>query len=307
MTLLLSAIFLLLAIATSIILGFQPLRVVRRIELRTSKNDEEKEEKRLLLRAGLSKKDLLLIRLRSTLQVAGVSNVKFGLLTAGACLLGVAGGGLLFSWLVGVFAGLTCAIFPYIFLTLRVQKLERLQEEQLGAIMQTVTNAYVSSNDLVKAMQTYVADRNQRQGRPLIDPFGEFLAELTLVNADQTRALLILQSKISNPYFHDWCKMLILCGRDSEMKFALYPILAAMNDKKALQEESDNAMKKIWINFLTVVGLSFSIPLMLKLLNEDWYEILVGTAIGQTILIVMFIYAIVAAFLVLRINKPLYR
>ena len=80
-----------------------------------------------------------------------------------------------------------------------------------------------------------------------------------------------------------------------------------MADKKALQEESDNALKKIWINFLTVVGLSFSIPLMLKLLNADWYEIMVNTFTGKLILIVMFVYAIVAAFLVLRINKPLYR
>ena len=307
MTLLLSLIFLLLAVALAVFFGFQPLRAVRQIEIKTTHKEADKEQKRLLLRAGLSKKDLLLIKLNATLQAAGISKLKFVLMTVGAGVVGLIGGGLLFSWAVGVFAGFTCAVFPYIFLTLRVQKLERLQEEQLGDIMTGITNTYVSCNDLRSTMQKYISDRNRMQGRPLIDPFGEFLAELTLVNADQTRALLILQSKISNPYFHDWCKMLILCGRDSEMKFALYPILAAMNDKKALQQESDNAMKKIWINFLTVVGLSFSIPLMLKLLNEDWYEILVGTLIGQAILIIMFIYALIAAFLVLRINKPLYR
>ena len=46
---------------------------------------------------------------------------------------------------------------------------------------------------------------------------------------------------------------------------------------------------------------------MLKPLNADWYEIMVTTMIGKTILIVMFLYAIVAAFLVLRINRPVYR
>jgi len=306
MTLLLSLLFLLITVALTLFFGFDPVRILRRVEL--SPGQFQPKQKQLPNRARLHKKELLLIRLQSTLKAVQVSEGKFYLLTAGAAIAGTVAGSLLFStWLVGLFAGLACAVFPYIFLTLRVQKLERLQEEQLGGIMQTITNAYVSSNDIVKAVETYVTDRNKRQVKPLIDPFGEFLAEVTLVNGDLTRALLILQSKIANSYFHDWIKMLILCARDGEMKFALYPILAAMNDKKTLQEESDNAMKRIWINFLTVVGLSFSIPLMLKMLNADWYEIMVATFIGRLILAVMFIYAIFAAILVLKINTPLYR
>jgi len=304
---LLSLVFLFLVIAVAAFLGWNPIKMVKSIELKRA--DPQEKQRQIWLRdAGLSKKDLFLLRLHTTLKAAQISDTKFYLMTTGAMLVGIIGGGLLFgSWLVGVFAGLTCAVFPYILLTVRVQKLERLQEDQLGNIMQTITNAYVSSNDLIKAVETYVADRNRRSGKPIVDPFAEFLAEAKLVNADLRRALLILESKIDNQYFHDWIKMLILCSADGEMKFALYPILASMNDKKALQEESDNAMKKIWINFLTVVGLSFSIPLMLKLLNEDWYDVMVNTPIGKLILIVMFIYAIVAAFLVLRINKPLYR
>ena len=78
-----------------------------------------------------------------------------------------------------------------------------------------------------------------------------------------------------------------------------------MNDAKRLQIEADTVMMAVWKEYFTSILLSFSIIPLLRWSNAVWFEILVGSAIGKTLIIIMLIMTLISAFLTLKINKPL--
>jgi len=135
-------------------------------------------------------------------------------------------------------------------------------------------------------------------------PFDEFVSEIKLINPNIEHGLYRLSAKISNRYFAEWVKMLILCNRDRRLKFALFPIIKSMNDAKAIQIESDSMMTRVWRDYLMTVGMMFSIIPLMRFSNAEWFAILTETPIGKALILGMLITAIATAFYVMKITKP---
>jgi hypothetical protein len=99
--------------------------------------------------------------------------------------------------------------------------------------------------------------------------------------------IITFGGKDQKRYFAEWVKMLILCYHDRRLKFALFPIIKAMNDAKSMQIESDGMMVRIWRDYLMTAGLMFSVIPMMRFSNAEWFSSLTHTTIGKLLIVIM--------------------
>ena len=195
---------------------------------------------------------------------------------------------------------------PYFYLTVKSSTAAREEIEGLENTMSIITNAYAGCDDIIKAVELFVEEKNRYIPAHLRTPtpFDEFVSEIRLINPNVEHGLYRLSAKIKNRYFTEWVKTLILCHHDRRLKFALFPVIKAMNDAKSMQIESDGMMVRVWRDYLMMAGLMFStIPLM-RFSNAEWFSLLTQTAIGKLLIILMLMTALATAFYVMRATKP---
>ncbi|SHH68190.1 hypothetical protein [Desulfosporosinus lacus] len=218
--------------------------------------------------------------------------------TAGMLLFGNAGLALIMA---------VCMLpSPYFYLTVKSSSSAREEIEGLENTMSVITNAYAGCDDIIKAVETYVEEKNRYIPAPLRvpTPFDEFITEIRLLNPNIEHGLYRLSAKIKNRYFAEWGKTLILCHNDRRLKFALFPIIKAMNDAKSMQIESDGMMIRVWRDYLLTAGLMFSIIPLMRFANAEWFFLLTQTFIGKLLIILMMMTALATAFYVLKATKP---
>jgi Flp pilus assembly protein TadB len=285
--------------------GMAVLLPSRAISL-TANSLQEKRE--FITSRKLSAGERLTVRIHTAAKNAGFTMHGYLILTLFACVAGTVLGYALFSNLdLAILTGIACLALPYIFMLLRGQTAVRKEMEQLENAMNVITNAYMGSNDIVDAFFSYVHERNRNRDPGVWDTnaFDEFVTEVTLINPDVERGLYILEAKIRNYHFSEWVKMLRMCNGNSNLKFALPPIVKAMGDAKAMQIESDTQMSQVWKDYILTVILMFGIIPIMRVANSDWYSILTTTTIGKLLIGLMLIMALVSAFIVTRITKPI--
>lgn len=249
----------------------------------------------------------IVLRFQTLFRQTGTTLKKFSLMMAAAFSVGFLAGSLLFSntGLAAVMA--VCLIpAPYFYLTIKSAKAAREEIEGLENTMSVITNAFAGCDDIIKAVETYVLEKNRyipvNLRRPT--PFDEFVSEIRLINPNVEHGLYRLSAKIKNRYFAEWIKMLILCCHDRRLKFALFPIIQSMNDAKAMQIESDSMMVRVWRDYLMTVGMMFSIIPLMRFSNAEWFAILTETTIGKLLIVVMLLTALATSFYVMKVTKP---
>lgn len=195
---------------------------------------------------------------------------------------------------------------PYFYLTVKSSAAAREEIEGLENTMSIITNAYTGCDDIIKAVETYVEEKNRYVPVHLRipTPFDEFITEIRLVNPNVEYGLYRLSAKIKNRYFSEWVKTLILCYHDRRLKFALFPIIRAMNDAKTMQTESDGMMVRVWRDYLMTAGLMISIIPMMKFANAEWFYLLTQTTVGRLLIVLMLLTALATAFYVLKATRP---
>lgn len=258
----------------------------------------------------VKRKELFLAKLSARLQRADMKLNHFYMLLCGAFAAGFGIGFLLFD---GMLLALGTAVaflpLPWMYLAFKAEQALIAENDELENAMSVITNSYLGSNDIVRSVEAYVNEKNRyiREELRQVGPFEEFITEVIMVNPNLERGLFLLSAKINNPYFAQWTKMLVLCLQYREMKFTLMPIIKAMNDAKAMKIESDSEMQKVWRDYGLTVALMFAIIPVLRLANAEWYAILTHTVIGQGLVILMIVMALITSLWVMRINKPLNR
>jgi hypothetical protein len=183
----------------------------------------------------------------------------------------------------------------------------RKELSELQTTMSIITNAYLANNNILKAVEMYIHEKNKYIGEAnrKITPFDEFVSECVYFDNNIERGLERLAAKINNRYFDQWVKNLRLCIRNREMRFSLQPVLDSMADEKIMQIESDAAMVKTWQMYLSTVAVMFSVILVFRIARKEWYLVLVDTTWGKAIILLMILAALLSAFFVIRINKPI--
>lgn len=214
----------------------------------------------------------------------------------------------------GLFLSIVSALcfspLSYLYMVLKTQEATREELSELQNAMSVITNSYIGNNNIVKAVETYVlAKRNSMSPEELkfqkVTPFEAFVAQCVTINPNIDNALEMLAYRINNKYFNEWVKNLRMCIKDRNMKFSLQPVIQQMADEKIMQIESDGAMRQAWQTYFTMIGLMYGTVFIFRIVQKDWYDILVGTFIGQALIVLMLLVSILSAVFVIRINKPL--
>lgn len=264
-------------------------------------------------REGITKKRLKrgeksLMRLDAILkQVGNTLGQFYGMITASLLTGNLVGLMLFDDLLLAVLTGITFMPLPYFYITLKLQNIARQQTESLESAMAIITNAYMGCDDIVHAVELYSREKNRfvQEAYQKTTAFDEFVSEILLINPNIERGLLALSTKMGNRYFTEWIKMLVLCHHDRRLKFALYPVIKAMNDAKSMQLESDTQMLQVWREYFLTVALMFGIIPIMRFSNESWFVILTQTGIGKFMIALMLIMALGTSFFVMRITKPI--
>ena len=232
---------------------------------------------------------------------------KFFLLLLASAAGGFIAGQLLFGS-AGLAAVMALCVLPapYFYLTVKSSSAAREEIEGLENTMSIITNAYAGCDDIIKAVETYTEEKNRYVPPHLriATPLDEFVTEIRLVNPNVEHGLYRLSAKIKNRYFSEWVKTLILCHQDRRLKFALFPIIRAMNDAKSMQIESDGMMVRVWRDYLMTAGLMISIIPMMRFANAEWFYLLTETTVGRLLIVLMLLTALATAFYVMKATKP---
>lgn len=270
----------------------------------------EAKSKRVKINAEvtLNKFEKIILRLDLLLKKLGKTRNHL-YLTMGVCFL------------VGCMVGYFCFAVPfltlttgfafvpltYLYLLFSTQEITREELAELQNTMSIITNAYLSNNNILKSVEMYIEERRRYQDGAFhkVTPFEEFVSDCLHISSNIDRNLALLAAKINNKYFDQWVKNLRLCMENKEMRFALQPVIDAMVDEKIMQIESDTQMKKTWTNYLLIVGVMFAVIPTFRMARKEWYLILTQTGMGQFIIFLMIISALISAVYVMKINKPI--
>lgn len=291
-------VFVLISLALFLLLGLNPF-----------KTEQNPLKKRRLILAGTRLKitERIAIHFATLFRQTRCTKKKFLVMVLVSAAGGFVAGILLFgSTDLAAVMSVCMTPAPYFYLTVKSSAAAREEIEGLENTMSIITNAYAGCDDIIKAVELYVEEKNRYVPVHLRvpTPFDEFVTEIRLVNPNVEHGLYRLSAKIKNRYFTEWVKTLILCHKDRRLKFALFPIIKAMNDAKSMQIESDGMMVQVWRDYLMTAGLMFSVIPMMRFSNAEWFSILTKTTIGRLLIVLMLLTALGTAFYVMKVTKP---
>lgn len=192
-----------------------------------------------------------------------------------------------------------CIVLPHAFLIFKGNKERRALAENLEAAMRIITHEYISTMDIQKAVENAV---------DIIEidkPFREFLVDCQLVSANMERNLRRLESKERNIFFSRWIDQLILTQTDRSQIVNLMPILDDMNDAKTAQRENDTKIAGAWRDYFTMLFIILLSPLLIRVIQYEWYNYLITTFFGRVLVISMLGSLVWATGRAMKINKPI--
>lgn len=195
-------------------------------------------------------------------------------------------------------AGLGCS--PLIVIRIRTGDYIRNLNEKLESAMSTITNSYISSCDLIGAVESNL----HLLPAPVDAIFKQFYTRTQFVDSDVVKALQQMRDKVDNRYWRDWCDVLIQCQRDRQLRFALSGIVSRLGEMRRIQMETDTMLRKHMGDYIvTVLIVLGAIPLM-GFMMPDWYTMLTTTIAGKITLAVILAAVLATAIWVARLYRP---
>jgi Flp pilus assembly protein TadB len=254
----------------------------------------------------LTKLEKAQIVIRRTIDQSGATVRLFNFFCAAAFVSGVVIGVLFFFNLtLSIAMGITCIPIPYLLLYLKGAKVRRAEADKLEQAMSMITNAYEGHFNLVLAIDEYTKEVRKGIPRSLWKqtPFELFVTNVTLIGYSPDKSLSILETQIGNKYFSNWVKTLRLCFQNHNLVFGLKPEIESMSDEKNMRAQADTKNEAAWRDYLAVVVITISITPIFRVINRDWYNILVGTPVGRFFIIASLLACLFSAFLVARVTR----
>ncbi len=129
-------------------------------------------------------------------------------------------------------------------------------------------------------------------------------AEL-LVDPDVDAALQDMGTKIDNAVFREWVAALLTCRHDRGLKTILTPIVAKLSDMRIVNGELENLVFEPRKEFITMQVLVIGNIPLLYWLNQDWYDVLMHTPLGQALLAAIAAVMFISTAAVIKLTQPI--
>lgn len=296
--------FLLIAVGAILLLGLTPERISE--DLMRFAAPEQTLRDKVLTANGKKKTRKLtasLNRIRDALESTGKGNrftiacaASLGLMIVG-CVVAVAIDNLL---LIPVFA-VAFALIPFAFAKRTVNYYDNHVSDELETALSIITTSYVRSDDIVTAVRENV----QYLKPPVRDIFAGFVAENAMISANVKQSIKHLREKVKNTVFKEWCDTLIACQDDRTLKDTLMPVVAKLTDIRLANNEIKGLLFAARTEYFMMAGMVVANIPLLYVLNRDWYNALMYTALGKAVMAICACAILVTALLMFRYTKPI--
>ncbi len=194
-----------------------------------------------------------------------------------------------------------CMFLPFWYVKLMASHFKRDISAELETALSIITTAYLRTEDILMAVEENITYLNP----PVLSVFQAFVSQVRLINPDVVEALYTLKGRIENPVFREWCDAIIACQGDRHLKTTLTPIVSKLSDMRVVNGELENLIfeprKEFVMMQVLVLG---NIPL-LYFLNQDWYNVLMHTPLGQLILALCGAVMFISTAFVIHLTQPI--
>ena len=282
--------FLLITVGAILLLGLTPEKISE--DLMRFAAPEQTLRDKVLTANGKKKTRKLtasLNRIRDALESTGKGNrftiacaASLGLMIVG-CVVAVAIDNLL---LIPVFA-VAFALIPFAFAKRTVNYYDNHVSDELETALSIITTSYVRSDDIVR------------------DIFAGFVAENAMISANVKQSIKHLREKVKNTVFKEWCDTLIACQDDRTLKDTLMPVVAKLTDIRLANNEIKGLLFAARTEYFMMAGMVVANIPLLYVLNRDWYNALMYTALGKAVMAICACAILVTALLMFRYTKPI--
>lgn len=271
-------------------------------EFADSKNEKNriKEQREQVLGHTPSRMERVVTSEKKLVHITKTNTATYTALLIASLLGGWIFGRLVFvDTTVSLTLAIICVVLPHAFLVLKHDRDVRTLSENLESSMRIITHEYMATNDIVKAVDDSI---------DIIDhaaPFKTFLVDCKMVSSNIERNLRKLESKENNLFFSRWIDQLILTQTDHTQMPNLLPILDDMNDAKTAQRQNDTKVATAWRDYFTLLFIILLSPLLIRVIQHEWYDFLISTLIGRGLMIAMLASLVWATGRAISINKTI--
>ena len=193
-------VFALVSLSLFLLLGLNPF---------AAEQNPLKKRRLHLTGAKLKITERIAIRFQTLFRQTGCTQKKYLVMTGAAAASGFLAGLMLFnSAELAAVVSVCLTPAPFFYRTVKSATAAREEIEGLENTMSIITNAYAGCDDIIKAVETYVEEKNRYIPAHLRTPtpFDEFISEIRLINPNVEHGLYRLSAKIKNRYFAEWVK-----------------------------------------------------------------------------------------------------
>lgn len=296
--------FILLVVATAILLKLTPEQVGEDITVLFDKQQTLKDQS--LTARGKKKKNKLLLsleRMRNALEETGKGK-QFSAACAAALLLMVSGCIAAIAidnmFLIPVLA-VAFAMIPFVHLSKIISTYETQMQRELETALSIITTSYIRSDNLVSAVQENLSYLKP----PVKGIFEGFVAETTVISPDIRQAIYHMKEKVKNSIYEEWCDTLIACQSDRNLRDTLMPVVSKLTDVRLVNNQLKTMLSEARREYFMMVCMVLANIPLLFCLNRDWYDALMNTVFGKIVLAICGVVIIVTAIRMNKLTKPI--
>ena len=198
--------------------------------------------------------------------------------------------------LVFAFAGI-----PYAMVQLQRSKHRKKLLSDLERTLSLITTSYLRSENIADAIRENLGEIPQS----IRKVFEEFCFENDYISPNLNTSLNNMKLKINNPIFHEWVNALIQCSENKDVKQILLPTIEKFSTLRTVQSDVDVAMGANKVEAVIMACISLGVIPILRVINMEWYGILVNTTQGKVSLALAFLIVIYCLYQIVALSQPL--
>jgi len=192
------------------------------------------------------------------------------------------------------------AAIPFIYVKNMSSKHRRRLANDLESGLSIITTSYLRNENIVEAVRENVGSLPVS----IRGSFEEFLFENEYITPNLNTALNNLKFKINHPVFHEWVNALIQCSDNKDVKQILEPIIAKFAALRTVQSDLDTAIASAKFEAVLMALITLSTIPLVRLLNKDWFDILVKTTQGKVSVVIALGIVAFCLFGIVRLSRP---
>jgi uncharacterized membrane protein YraQ (UPF0718 family) len=193
-----------------------------------------------------------------------------------------------------------CYLLPWQYVRLTGVSVSHGLTEELEMTLSAVTNSYLRTENIIVSVEENIPVMIP----PVSVPFERFLAEVSHVSPDVKTAIYHMKGTLKDSIYDEWLDALIACQDDSALKSQLLPIVEKLSDIRQITAELSQIIAEPLREFGVMVLFTFGGVLILRIMNLEWYNALMGTYPGKITFAIVILVVLVSVMRVINASRP---